>query len=232
MEVTAASERPTSQGHEDKLRSQDRMPRQVPPAVTCACTASAQRSEVPAVLDWIDRHAVRLGRRDRCAGGRGRPHAGGRRRSRRSTCRDSIAPRWTAMRCAARRPPARANTIPLAFPVLGQAMPGQPFDGDRPARRGGAHHDRRAGARRASTRWCRPSTRRETAGRDRDHPARRAGPARRASRRGHPAKARRRWRAGRRLRPQDVGLRRVAGPRQRDASCGSRGCASSSPATK
>ena len=97
-----------------------------------------QRSEVPAVLDWIDRHAVRLGAEavpleDACG---------------RTLAADVIAPLdvpgfdRAAMDGFALRGAETAGASeynPLEFRVLGQSMPGQPFAGDlRPARRCGS----------------------------------------------------------------------------------------------
>jgi molybdopterin molybdotransferase len=87
-----------------------------------------QRSEVPAVLDWIDRHASRLGEEavllDDAVG--------------RVLAADIIAPLdvpafdRAAMDGYALRGADTAGASeynPLALPVLGQALPGQPFAG-------------------------------------------------------------------------------------------------------
>lgn len=87
-----------------------------------------QRSEVPAVLDWIDRRATRLGDEtvplEDAAG--------------RTLATEVIAPLdvpgfdRAAMDGYALRGAETAGASeynPLAFPVLGQAMPGQPFAG-------------------------------------------------------------------------------------------------------
>ena len=176
-----------------------------PPACpTCACTASARRSEVPAVLDWIDRHCPVLGAETVSARGRSGPRAGGRHRLARSTYRDSIARRWTAMRCAARRPPGRASTTRSPFrcsasrcrasrsadavPINAaiRIMTGAPVpDG---ARCGGAGRIRdRGGGRIAITRPVAPGQHVGHVGED-------------------IGKGTAALRAGRRLRPQDVGL--------------------------
>ena len=88
----------------------------------------AQRSEVPAVLEWIDRHALRLGDEavplEDAAG--------------RVLASDVIAPLnvpgfdRAAMDGYALRGAETAGASeynPLGFPVQGQAMPGQPFVG-------------------------------------------------------------------------------------------------------
>ena len=138
----------------------------------------AKRSEVPAVLAWIDEHAARLPA-ETCA----LEDAVGR-----TLAVDVIAPLnvpgfdRAAMDGYALRGAETAGAgeyNPLSFPVHGQAMPGQPFEGAIPRRCGAAHHDRRADARRCR----RGGARRICAGKrreDRDHATRRAGPVRRA----------------------------------------------------
>lgn len=86
-----------------------------------------RRSEVPAVLEWIDRHALRLGDESISV-----EDAAGR-----ILAIDVIAPLdvpgfdRSAMDGYALRGTETAGASeynPLAFPVLGQAMPGQPFE--------------------------------------------------------------------------------------------------------
>jgi molybdopterin molybdotransferase len=92
-----------------------------------------KRSEVPAVLDWIDRHAARLGEEsvplEEAAG--------------RTLATELIAPLdvpgfdRAAMDGYALRGAETAGASeynPVAFQVIGQAMPGQPFVGAAPAR--------------------------------------------------------------------------------------------------
>jgi molybdopterin molybdotransferase len=92
-----------------------------------------KRSEVPAVLDWIDQHALRLG-----AESAPLEEACGR-----TLAAEVIAPLdvpgfdRAAMDGFALRGAETAGASeynPLEFRVLGQAMPGQPFAGDLPPR--------------------------------------------------------------------------------------------------
>jgi molybdopterin molybdotransferase len=102
-----------------------------PPLTDVRMHGFAQRSEVPAVLDWIDSHSMRLDSEqiplEDAAG--------------RTLSRDVIAPLDVpgfdrsamdgyALRGAETTGASEYN--PLAFRVLGQALPGQPFAGDIP----------------------------------------------------------------------------------------------------
>ena len=124
--------------------------------------------------------------------------------SRRSTCRDSIAPRWMAMRCAARRRRARASTTRSPFRCTARRCPAQPFAGVVPANAAirimtGAPVPEGVDA------VVPAEYATETAGRSRSRG--RSRPASTSGTRGEDIRrARRRSRAGRRLRPQDVGL--------------------------
>ena len=108
----------------------------------------ARRSEVPAALAWIDEHATRLSDEDVPL-----EDAAGRVRWRRDVIAplnvpgfDRAAMDGYALRGAETAGASEYN--PLAFPVLGQAMPGQPFVGDIRRNAADPHHDGRAGARR------------------------------------------------------------------------------------
>ena len=107
-------------------------------------------------------------------------------------------------------PKARRPTTGLPLTVVGDALPGSPFDARGRPRRGGAHHDRRADARRAATRCCRPSPSKPSAGASaasalrrspRSRPARTSAAAAKTS-----SAAPTLLEAGRVLRPQDVGV--------------------------
>src|SRR4029450_12097782 len=96
-----------------------------------AMTCFSQRAEVPAVLDWIDRHSPRLPDETVSI-----EEATGR-----ILATDVIAPLnvpgfdRAAMDGYALRGAETAGASeynPLAFVVVGQAMPGQPFAGDVP----------------------------------------------------------------------------------------------------
>ena len=106
----------------------------------------ARRSEVPAVLGWIDRHAERLADETVAL-----DDASGRTLAARVIAPidvpgfDRAAMDGYALRGAETTGRGRIQSPHL--PVVGQAMPGQPFAGDRLAQRGGSHHDGRAGAR-------------------------------------------------------------------------------------
>ena len=171
------------------------MHKDAPPSADVRMHGFRQRSEVPAVLDWIDRHAARLGDEtvplDEAAG--------------RILATEVIAPLDVpafdraamdgyALRGAETSGASEYN--PLAFPVLGQAMPGQPFAGAVAANAAvrimtGAPVPDRARCGRAGR------IRDRDGGADRDHAPGRPRPARRTPRRGHRRRARRRWaRAG------------------------------------
>lgn len=102
-----------------------------PPARDVRMRGFSQRSEVTAVLDWIDRYAARLDTEDVAL-----EDACGR-----TLARDVIAPvdvpafDRAAMDGYALRGAETAGASeynPLSFPVLGQALAGQPFAGDTP----------------------------------------------------------------------------------------------------
>src|SRR4029450_11467867 len=96
-----------------------------------AMTCFSQRAEVPAVLDWIDRHSPRLPDETVSI-----EEATGR-----ILATDVIAPLnvpgfdRAAMDGYALRGAETAGASeynPLAFVIVGQAMPGPPFEGERP----------------------------------------------------------------------------------------------------
>ena len=171
----------------------------------------AQRS--PAVLDWIDGMRSGLTRRVGAARRRDRAACWRPTWSRPSTCRASIAPRWTAMRVRGEETPARATTTRSRFASWARRCPASRSPA--PCAAGAAVRIMTgAPVPAAPTRWCRPSTRAKPRGRDRGDAARRARASTSAARRGHRARhavlAR-----GRRLRPQDVGALASLGIDQR-----------------
>src|SRR5215470_13185969 len=102
------------------------MHKDAPPSADVRMHGFRQRSEVPAVLEWIDRHASRLGQEtvplEEAA--------------QRILAADVIAPLdvpafdRAAMDGYALRGAETAGASeynPLTFPVLGQALPGEPF---------------------------------------------------------------------------------------------------------
>jgi molybdopterin molybdotransferase len=92
-----------------------------------------QRSEVPAVLDWIDRHAARLGAESvRLEEAGGRTLAAAVAAPLDVPGFDRAAMDGFALRGAETAGATEYN--PLEFRVLGQSMPGQPFAGDLPPR--------------------------------------------------------------------------------------------------
>ena len=121
-----------------------------------------------------------------------------------STCRRSIDAAMDGYAVRGEETIGASDYNPLAFRVIGRALPGQPFDGTVQAGRGCAHHDRRAAARR---RRCGGpgGVRARHAARHRDVDGLRARQARRPRWRGHRARHAV-LAAGRRLRPQDVGV--------------------------
>ena len=105
------------------------MPSEVPPPPDVRMHGFRQRTEVPVALAWIDRHATRL-RAEQVP----LEDAAGR-----TLAAEVIAPLdvpgfdRAAMDGYALRGAETAGASeynPLAFPVHGQAMPGQPFAGD------------------------------------------------------------------------------------------------------
>ncbi len=104
------------------------MNKDAPPAADVRMHGFGRRSEVPAVLAWIDRHASRLGNETVPL----------EEATERILAADVIAPLnvpafdRAAMDGYALRGAETAGASeysPLAFPVLGQALPGQPFGG-------------------------------------------------------------------------------------------------------
>ena len=173
-----------------RLPNRFRSPTDVRPSLYTPRRADARlraAGEVGAVLAWIDRSATPLGstlaRVDEAAG--------------RILASSVIAPLDVpafdraamdgyALRGAETSGATEYN--PLELRVLGQALPGQPFSGRSRRRRrsrimtGAPVPRRRRRGRSGRIRDAR------AAGRDRDHAARRPGPARRPPRRGHPGR--------------------------------------------
>ena len=159
------------------------MPVEPPSVADVRMHGFSRRSEVPAVLEWIDRHASRLPDElvpleESCGPNPGRgPRVAGRRSGIRSGRHGWLrAARFGDRRGKRLQPPRLSGARP------GDA--GAPLRRRRPRQRRHPHHDGRPDARRAR---CRAAGGIRHGGRrtDRDRAARRAGSAPRSPRRGH-----------------------------------------------